>query len=89
YARTIGIDPEKESHLLWLAKEGIMARLPETWKACQDTNGDIYYFNFANGESCWEHPRDTEYGQLVIRERERLLAEEKRRKAKKEKKAKQ
>lgn len=32
YAREIGIDPDKESELLWLAREGIVAPLPPEWK---------------------------------------------------------
>ncbi|XP_024113896.1 centrosomal protein of 164 kDa isoform X3 [Oryzias melastigma] len=71
YAREIGIDPDKEPELLWLAKEGIKAPLPPEWKPCQDVTGDIYYFNFSTGQSTWDHPCDEHYRQLVIQERER------------------
>ncbi|RVE64376.1 hypothetical protein OJAV_G00125140 [Oryzias javanicus] len=71
YAREIGIDPDKEPQLLWLAKEGIKAPLPPEWKPCQDVTGDIYYFNFSTGQSTWDHPCDEHYRQLVIQERER------------------
>ncbi|KFQ42988.1 Centrosomal protein of 164 kDa, partial [Nestor notabilis] len=92
YARAIGIDPEKEPELLWLAREGIVAMLPPGWKPCQDITGEIYYFNFANGQSVWDHPCDDHYRELVIQEREKLLArgslkkKEKKKKEKKEKK---
>ncbi|NXG01115.1 CE164 protein, partial [Sakesphorus luctuosus] len=86
FAPIIGIDPEKESELLWLARECLVAPLPPDWKPCQDTTGDVYYFNFANGQSMWEHPCDEHYRQLVIREREKLLARGGLRKEKKEKK---
>ncbi|NXS52365.1 CE164 protein, partial [Brachypteracias leptosomus] len=92
FARDIGIDPEKEPELLWLAREGIVAPLPPEWKPCQDITGDVYYFNFANGQSTWDHPCDDHYRELVIREREKLLArgplkkKEKKKKDKKEKK---
>ncbi|NXK07980.1 CE164 protein, partial [Herpetotheres cachinnans] len=89
FAREIGIDPEKEPELIWLAREGIVAPLPPEWKPCQDTTGDIYYFNFANGQSTWDHPCDDHYRELVIREREKLLARgslKKKDKKKKEKK---
>ncbi|XP_071432456.1 centrosomal protein of 164 kDa isoform X5 [Pithys albifrons albifrons] len=88
FAPIIGIDPDKESELLWLARECLVAPLPPDWKPCQDTTGDVYYFNFANGQSMWEHPCDEHYRQLVVREREKLLARGGLRKEKKEKKEK-
>ncbi|XP_051668165.1 centrosomal protein of 164 kDa [Manacus candei] len=88
FAPIIGIDPEKESELLWLARECLVAPLPPDWKPCQDTTGDVYYFNFATGQSMWEHPCDEQYRELVVREREKLLAQGSLRKEKKEKKQK-
>nr|XP_056716229.1 centrosomal protein of 164 kDa [Euleptes europaea] len=73
FARVVGIDPEREPELMWLAREGIVAPLPAEWKPCQDITGDIYYFNFANGQSTWDHPCDEHYRQLVVQEREKLL----------------
>lgn len=32
YAKVIGIDPETEKDLLYIAREGINAPLPESWK---------------------------------------------------------
>ncbi|XP_074832798.1 centrosomal protein of 164 kDa [Carettochelys insculpta] len=92
FAREIGIDPETEPELMWLAREGFVAPLPPEWKPCQDITGDIYYFNFANGQSTWDHPSDERYRELVIQEREKLLAhgsvKKKDKKKKKEKKEK-
>ncbi|XP_066059533.1 centrosomal protein of 164 kDa isoform X5 [Chamaea fasciata] len=89
FAPTIGIDPDKESELLWLARECLVTPLPPEWKACQDIGGgNIYYFNFENGCSMWEHPCDEHYKQLVIQEREKLLARGGLKKEKKEKKEK-
>ncbi|XP_060561428.1 centrosomal protein of 164 kDa-like [Ruditapes philippinarum] len=72
YAQCIGIDPDLEPHLLWIAREGINAPLPENWKPCQDPNGDIYYFNFASGESIWDHPCDEFYKKMVTEERRKV-----------------
>ncbi|KAK7471564.1 hypothetical protein BaRGS_00035792 [Batillaria attramentaria] len=72
YAQSVGIDPEKEPDLLWVAREGICAPLPEHWKPCQDPNGHIYYFNFATGESIWDHPCDEFYRKMVGEERRKL-----------------
>ncbi|XP_023576920.1 centrosomal protein of 164 kDa isoform X6 [Octodon degus] len=90
FAREIGIDPIKEPELMWLAREGIVAPLPMEWKPCQDITGDIYYFNFANGQSTWDHPCDEHYRRLVVQERGKLsasgVAKKKDKKKKKEKK---
>uniref|UniRef100_A0A4W2BUU3 Centrosomal protein of 164 kDa n=1 Tax=Bos indicus x Bos taurus TaxID=30522 RepID=A0A4W2BUU3_BOBOX len=92
FAREIGIDPIKEPQLMWLAREGIVAPLPVEWKPCQDITGDIYYFNFANGQSTWDHPCDEHYRNLVIQERGKLSTpgatkkKEKKKKKEKEKK---
>ncbi|KAG8522247.1 Centrosomal protein of 164 kDa, partial [Galemys pyrenaicus] len=90
FAREIGIDPIKEPELMWLAREGIVAPLPVEWKPCQDITGDIYYFNFANGQSMWDHPCDEHYRNLVIQERGKLATsgavKKKDKKKKKEKK---
>ncbi|XP_036817377.1 centrosomal protein of 164 kDa isoform X3 [Oncorhynchus mykiss] len=72
YAREIGIDPNREPELLWLAREGIVAPLPPEWKPCQDVTGDVYYFNFSSGQSTWDHPCDEQYRSLVNQERERV-----------------
>ncbi|KAM7086708.1 centrosomal protein of 164 kDa isoform 7-T9 [Molossus nigricans] len=90
FAQKIGIDPTKEPELMWLAREGIVAPLPVQWKPCQDITGDIYYFNFANGQSMWDHPCDEHYRNLVTQERGKLAAsgamKKKHKKKKKEKK---
>ncbi|XP_047374781.1 centrosomal protein of 164 kDa isoform X3 [Sciurus carolinensis] len=93
FAREIGIDPIKEPELMWLAREGIVAPLPVEWKPCQDITGDIYYFNFANGQSMWDHPCDEHYRNLVVQERGKLSTsgaikkkDKKKKKEKKEKK---
>ena len=41
-----------DAPLLWIAREGLMAPLPQQWRACQapGEGADIYYFNFATGE---------------------------------------
>ncbi|XP_067676754.1 centrosomal protein of 164 kDa-like isoform X2 [Haliotis asinina] len=69
YAQIIGLDPNVEPHLMWIAKEGINAPLPENWKPCQDPEKNIYYFNFATGESIWDHPCDEFYRAMVVEER--------------------
>ncbi|KAK3279248.1 hypothetical protein CYMTET_12856 [Cymbomonas tetramitiformis] len=69
YARWLGMDVEKEKELLWLAREGLKAPLPEHWKPCKSPEGEIYYFNFTSGESVWDHPCDEYYKKLYAEEK--------------------
>ncbi|GET87673.1 hypothetical protein, conserved [Leishmania tarentolae] len=69
YAEYIGIDPAKEPELMWIAKEGLRAPLPEDWRACQTDDNEVYYFNFQTGESLWDHPMDEHFKAQVINER--------------------
>nr|XP_016942485.1 uncharacterized protein LOC108019203 [Drosophila suzukii] len=74
YASLIGIDPQREQHLLYLAKEGLMAALPPDWKICfsEEKNGH-YYHNTRTKESQWDHPLDAIYRDLVNQARQKLL----------------
>ncbi|EDW26100.1 GL21449 [Drosophila persimilis] len=75
YATLIGIDPLKEHHLLYLAKEGLMAALPSEWKICysEEKNGH-YYHNTFTKQSQWDHPLDAVYRELVEKTRHNIGA---------------
>ena len=53
YAKWLGMDPEHDKELFWIAREGLKAPLPDGWKPCKttDTADEIYYYNFTSGES--------------------------------------
>eukprot|EP00981_Chlorochromonas_danica_P000408 scaffold96_cov167-Ochromonas_danica.AAC.15 len=72
YAQWMGMDLEADKDLFWIAREGLMAPLPANWKPCKtkDTE-DIYYFNFATGESTWDHPCDGYYKRLYEEEKKK------------------
>lgn len=72
YAKWLGMDLEKDLDLFWIAREGLMAPLPKSWKPCKtkDTE-DIYYFNFSTGESTWDHPCDGYYKRLYEEEKKK------------------
>jgi hypothetical protein len=72
YARFLGMDPERDVDLLWIARESLKAPLPLNWKPCQTDDGNIYYFNFATGESLWEHPCDEKYKEMYQREKTKV-----------------
>lgn len=73
YAAFLGIDPDTEPHLMWIAWEGVAAPVPPPWKACHNTEAEneeeIFYFNFETAESVWDHPCDEKYRQLVDKAR--------------------
>jgi len=41
YAKWLGMDPEKDADLFYIAKEGLKAPLPEPWKPCKSPDGEI------------------------------------------------
>ncbi|CAM9729415.1 unnamed protein product [Ectocarpus sp. 12 AP-2014] len=64
--------------LFWIAKEGLKAPLPENWKPCKTVDTDeIYYFNFATGESTWDHPCDEYYRKLYEEEKKKKITKDK------------
>eukprot|EP01064_Diplonema_japonicum_P019678 TRINITY_DN28461_c0_g1_i1.p1 TRINITY_DN28461_c0_g1~~TRINITY_DN28461_c0_g1_i1.p1 ORF type:complete len:215 (+),score=17.93 TRINITY_DN28461_c0_g1_i1:42-686(+) len=69
YATYLGIDTVTEADLLWIAEEGVRAKLPEGWKPCSTRKGQIYYFNTITGQSSWTHPKDVEFKELLLSER--------------------
>ncbi|CAM9911032.1 unnamed protein product, partial [Phaeothamnion confervicola] len=78
YAKWLGMDLEKDTDLFWIAREGLKAPLPENWKPCKTVDTDeIYYFNFATGESTWDHPCDEYYRKLYEKEERTKVTETK------------
>lgn len=86
YASWLGMDVETEKDLFWIAREGLKAPLPEHWKPCKTNEGEIYYFNFATGDSVWDHPCDAYYKNLYADEKKKFLESKKSAAAAKEKK---
>ena len=50
------IDAVKDTDLLWVAEEFLLAPLPPAWSKHNDDRGTAYYFNNLTGESTWHHP---------------------------------
>jgi centrosomal protein CEP164 len=72
YAKWLGMNLVDDRDMLWIAREGLMAPLPKSWKPCKtkDTE-DIYYFNFESGESTWDHPCDGYYKKIYEEEKKK------------------
>ena len=67
------MDLDKDREYFFIAKEGLKAPLPEPWKPCQTREGEIYYFNFENGQSTWDHPCDEYYKKVFEKEKQKSL----------------
>ncbi|XP_072930241.1 uncharacterized protein Cep164 isoform X2 [Epargyreus clarus] len=77
YAHQLGIDPESESHLLPLARDGLMQALPPPWKAYFDEKLQThYYYNEETKKTQWEHPLDNVYRELVKRARDASMQDD-------------
>ena len=72
YCEWLGMDPQKEKALTWIAREALKAPLPECWKICYTEEREVYYFNMRSGESIWDHPMDAYYKSLFRQEKAKL-----------------
>ncbi|KAL5107148.1 hypothetical protein TcWFU_009791 [Taenia crassiceps] len=69
YARAIGIDPDKEADLLYIAREGISAPVPKGWIVLQNRQGGIFYQQKCSGVCIWDHPLDAQFRLRVVEAR--------------------
>ncbi|KAG5484488.1 hypothetical protein LSCM1_07859 [Leishmania martiniquensis] len=76
YGKWLGMQLPDDMPLLWIAREGLKAPLPDHWKACKSEKGELYYFNFKTGQSIWDHPSDEHYRELLKAEKAKLHAKE-------------
>ncbi|KAJ2951612.1 hypothetical protein O0L34_g13768 [Tuta absoluta] len=77
YAQQLGIDPDSESHLLPLARDGLMQALPAPWKAYFDEKLQThYYYNEDTKKTQWEHPLDNVYRELVKKARDSSIVDD-------------
>ncbi|KAK7202233.1 WW domain containing protein [Novymonas esmeraldas] len=76
YGKWLGMELPEDSALLWIAREGLKAPLPDNWKACKSEKGELYYFNFKTGKSIWDHPSDEHYRELLKTEKAKLGVKE-------------
>jgi hypothetical protein len=84
YATYLGMNLDVESRdddddhdLLWIAKEGLTADLPENWTVKEVIGTDhIYYYNTATAEISWVHPNDLHYQQLFEQKKSEKLGKE-------------
>jgi centrosomal protein CEP164 len=73
FAVYLGIDPEREEDLLWIAHECLNAELPTPWTEHTSSRGDVYFYNAETDESVVEHPLEEKYRAMVEDEKRKRL----------------
>lgn len=68
-AEYMGVDIEKEMHLVWIAKLAVIESIPEGWEETTAADGRVLYLNQKDGSSTEEHPLDEYFRDLLERER--------------------
>jgi len=61
YAVYLGMDPEADKELLYIAEWALTAPLPDGWTEHSDASGNEFYYNAMTGVSTYEHPLDEQY----------------------------
>ena len=69
YARFLGMDVNEDQAYFYIAKEGLKAPLPSSWRPCKSPRGTVYYYNFQSKQLQKEHPCDDHYRQLYLEEK--------------------
>ncbi|KAF4141351.1 Kinesin motor domain [Phytophthora infestans] len=65
HSRRLGIDPTHDAAFMWIARESLVAPLPDGWYHVTATEtGQPYYYNEISGESRWDHPSDDHFRQV-------------------------
>jgi len=65
YAGSLGLEPDLDSDMLWIAREAFGAPLPPSWTEHSDGDGRIYFFHEVTQKSSWSHPMDDVYRELI------------------------
>lgn len=63
------MDLASDADLLWVAREGLLAAVPDPWTQREDDKGEVYFLNKKTNESTWKHPLDDHYRKLYQQEK--------------------
>ncbi|GAX76108.1 hypothetical protein CEUSTIGMA_g3551.t1 [Chlamydomonas eustigma] len=64
YARYLGMDPEADSDLLYIAERACTAPVPDGWTVQLDDEGVEYFHSTIQNTSTYHHPRDEFYKKM-------------------------
>jgi len=68
----LGMRPNEEPEdrrLLWIAVQALQSQLPTEWRACEDKERGLYYYNTITKATSDTHPSDAEYLRLYHKEK--------------------
>jgi hypothetical protein len=71
-AAYLGLDPVQEPLLMWIARQAVVAPLPQGWSEKEDSSGVPYYEDSVTGDTQRHHPLDPVFKMLLTVERARL-----------------
>ncbi|KAG7401454.1 hypothetical protein PHYBOEH_000999 [Phytophthora boehmeriae] len=72
HARRLGIEPAVDAEFLWIARESLVAPLPDGWyHVTASETGQPYYYNEISGESRWDHPSDDHFRQVFHEQKQK------------------
>mmetsp|Transcript_73566 Transcript_73566/g.186501 ORF Transcript_73566/g.186501 Transcript_73566/m.186501 type:complete len:214 (+) Transcript_73566:74-715(+) len=74
YAVWLGMDPEEDRDLFWIARAGVKSPMPEPWKPCLWEDSEMFFFNFETGQSVWDHPCDEYYRRMYLEKKAERVA---------------
>jgi hypothetical protein len=65
FVATLGLSPDRDSDLLWIAEYAFSAPLPPNWSEHVDEELRIYFYNSVTVQSSWSHPLDDVFREIV------------------------
>ena len=74
YASYLGMDPEQDEELLWIAEQALRAPVPEGWEELMDPLGNLYFYNEDTMQATRQHPMDGYYQSLYRKLRMQMKA---------------
>ena len=74
YASYLGMDPDQDEELLWIAEQALRAPVPEGWEELMDPLGNLYFYNEGTMQATRQHPMDGYYQSLYRKLRMQMKA---------------
>lgn len=74
FAIYLGMNPDEDKDLLWIAVDAMTAKLPEHWEELKAENGQSYFYFKRTGQTQWDHPLDEYYRGLYAKLKKEKVA---------------